>query len=210
MSNPHFLHLVLWIFLPQSLATFSQTKFPNFDLQFSLAPLLPHHICLLSNLLTYPASIRPPLMMSLHSYLVFLTLLVILIQSLPHSSNNANLFFFPQAQISSTHLCPLESFLTNLKTVRYILFSKIQPWQRKPNYRTISHLSNQTYRKTCSNPIHLSSHWKQYLELLPVCLHWIVEDLVCWIWTSLGAGVGSNPVLCIITNVCYVVNKLSN
>jgi hypothetical protein len=33
-----------------------------------------------------------PLMNSLHSYLVLLTLLVILIQSLPHSSNNANLF----------------------------------------------------------------------------------------------------------------------
>ena len=106
--------------LPQSFATF----FTNFDLQFYLAPLLPPHIYLqLSNLLSYPASILQQLMNSLHSYLVLLTLLVILIQSLPYSSNNANLFS-PQSHISSTYLCPLESFLTNLKTILFLLFSK--------------------------------------------------------------------------------------
>ena len=60
---------------------------------------------------------------------------MILIQSLPLSSNNANLFFFPQSQISSTYLCPLESFLINSKTVLYILFSK-NPTLTKKTYPT--------------------------------------------------------------------------
>ena len=72
---------------------------------------------------------------SLHSYQVLLTLLVILIQSLPLSLNNANLFL-PQSQISSTNLCPLKSFLINSKTVLYIHFSK-NPTLTKKTYPTI-------------------------------------------------------------------------
>ena len=126
---------------------FSQIKFTNFDLQFYLAPPLPHHICLqLSNLLSYPFSILQPLLKSPHSYSVLLTLLVILIQSLPHSSNNANLFFFSQSQISSTYLCPLESFLINSKTVLYILFSKNPTLTKKTYPTTGQYLTYLTYQ----------------------------------------------------------------
>ena len=74
-------------------------------------------------------------------------------QSLPHSSNNANLFFFPQSLISSTCLCPLKSFLTNLKTVLYIPFSK-NPTLTKKTYPTTGQyltyiLPIQTHRTAC-------------------------------------------------------------
>ena len=139
-------YLLIWIPYLSHLQHFSQTKFTNFELQFYLAPPLPHHICLqLTNLLSYPFSILQPLLKSLHSYQVLLTLHVILIQFLPLSSNNANLFFFPQSQISSTYLCPLESFLINSKTVLYIHFSK-NPTLTKKTYPTTSqYLTYLTY-----------------------------------------------------------------
>ena len=111
-------------------------------------PWKPHgsHICLqLTNLLSYPFSILQPLLKSLHSYQVLLTLFVILIQSLPLSSNNANLFFFPQSQISSTYLCPLESFLINSKTVLYIHFSKNPTLTKKTYPTTGQYLTYLTY-----------------------------------------------------------------
>ena len=98
----------------------------------------------LPNLLSYPFSILQPLLKSLHSYQVLLTLLVILIQSLP-LSNNANLFFFPQSQISSTYLCPLESFLINSKTVLYIHFSKNPTLTKKTYPTTGQYLTYLTY-----------------------------------------------------------------
>ena len=150
LLNLHFLHLLFWIpHLSHNLQHFSQTKFTNFDLQFYLASLLPHHICLqLSNLLSYPVSILQQLMNFLHSHLVLLTLLVLLIQSLPHSSNNAHLFS-PQSQISSTYLCLLESFLTNLKTVSVhpILKKSNLDKENLSNYRPITHLSKLTERR---------------------------------------------------------------
>ena len=45
LPNFHFLHLSIWIPYINHLQHFSQTKFTNFDLQFYLAPPLPHHIC---------------------------------------------------------------------------------------------------------------------------------------------------------------------
>ena len=146
LPNLHFLHLSIWIPYLSHLQHFSQTKFTNFDLQFYLAPPLPHRICLqLPNLLSYLFSILQPLLKSLHSYQVLLTLRVILIQSLPLSSNNANLFFFPQSQISSTYLCPLESFLINSKTVLYIHFSKNPTLTKKTYPITGQYLTYLTY-----------------------------------------------------------------
>ena len=146
LLNLHFLHLSIWIPYLSHLQHFSQTKFTNFDLQFYLAPPLPHHICLqLPNLLSYPFSILQPLLKSLHSYQVLLTLLVILIQSLPLSSNNANLSFFPQSQISSTYLYPLESSLINSKTVLYIHFSKNPTLTKKTYPTTGQYLTYLTY-----------------------------------------------------------------
>ena len=146
MPNLHFLHLSIWIPCLSHLQHFSQTKFTNFDLQFYLAPPLPHHICLqFPNILSYPFSILQPLLKSRHSYQVLLTLLVILIQSLPLSSNNANLFFFTQSQISSTYLRPLESFLINSKTVLYIHFSKNPTLTKKTYPTTGQYLTYLTY-----------------------------------------------------------------
>ena len=63
LPNLHFLHLSIWIPYLSHLQHFSQTKFTNFELQFYLAPPLPHHICLqLTNLLSYPFSILQPLL----------------------------------------------------------------------------------------------------------------------------------------------------
>ena len=70
---------------------------------------------------------------------------MILIQSLPLSSNNANLFFFPQSQISSTYLCPLESFLINSKTVLYIHSSKNPTLAKKTYPTTGQYLTYLTY-----------------------------------------------------------------
>ena len=146
LPNLSFLHLSIWIPYLSHLQHFSQTKFRNFDLQLYLAPPLPHHICLqFSNLLSYPFSILQPLLKYLHSYQVLLTLHVILIQFLPLSSNNANLFFFPQSQISSTYLCPLESFLINSKTVLYIHFSKNPTLTKKTYPTTDQYLTYLTY-----------------------------------------------------------------
>ena len=126
------------------------SEFTNFDLQFYLILLLPHQ-----NLSPafkppdlYPASILQPLMKSLHSQKlsIALSLLVIVIQSLPHSSNDGNLFFSPQSQISSIYICPLESFLTNLKTVLYIpIFSKNPTLTKKTYPTTGQYLTYLTY-----------------------------------------------------------------
>ena len=107
------------------------------------------HICLQLPNLSYPFSIQQticciqqPLLKSLQ---ILLTLFVIFIQSLPLSSNNANLFF-PQSQISSTYLCPLQSLSWSIQKLFYTFhFSKNLTLTKKTYPTTGSYISKSCF-----------------------------------------------------------------
>ena len=144
LPNLHFLHLSIWIPYLSHLQHFSQTKFTNFDLQFYLAPPLPHHICLqLPNLLSCPFSILQPLLKYLHSYQVLPTLLVILIQSLPLSSNNAKSVLLPTITNIINLSMSTGVFPDQFKncSVHPLLKKSNLDKENLSNYRPISHLS---------------------------------------------------------------------